>query len=273
MSKPKKGKNVTTKATRVSRNKNKVKQSQIKQSQVKQKTRMATKKEKEKKIKQRKRRIRLFNVFLSLLGIAFLGVVIYLLLQVPIQSIIVKGNIYLSDQEVIDMAGIREYPKTIPTSSIKIEKNLIQNDLILKATVKKGDFLRKVVITVEENKPLFYYQPDDLVVLQDGTKIEGNFRVPIVLNQIPEDVYKRFLKNMVSVPNDVLIKISEIRYYPTDVDAELFLMAMNDGNYVYVTLPKFERIYDYLEYAEGLGNKKGILHLDSGEYVEVLEGK
>ncbi len=78
---------------------------------------------------------------------------------------------------------------------------------------------------------------------------------------------------MVSVPNDVLIKISEIRYYPTDVDAELFLMAMNDGNYVYVTLPKFERIYDYLEYAEGLGNKKGILHLDSGEYVEVLEGK
>ncbi len=268
MSKPKKGKNVPVKATRVSRNKNKVKQTQIKP-----KTRTTVKKEKERKNKQKKRRIRFHNVFLVFLGFVLLGTIIYLLLQVPIQSIVVKGNYYLSDQEVIDMAGIREYPKTIPTSSIKIEKKLNQNDLVLKASVKKRNFLKQVVITIEENKPLFYYQPENKIVLQDGTKIEGDYHVPTVLNQIPEDVYKRFLKNMIKVPNDVLRKISEIRYYPTDVDAELFLMAMNDGNYVYVTLPKFERIYNYLEYVEGFGSKKGILHLDSGDYLEILEDK
>ena len=109
--------------------------------------------------------------------------------------------------------------------------------------------------------------------MQDGTKVEGDFQIPIVLNQIPEDVYNRFLEKMKQVPNDVLRKISEIRYYPSDVDSELFLLAMNDGIYVYATLPRFERVYHYLEYVEGFNNKKGILHLDSGDYLEILEDK
>lgn len=267
MSKPKKGKNISNKnATRSASTKKKIKQSQTK-------SRVAVKKEKEHKIKQKKRRIRFRNVFLILTLFSFAALGIYFLFQIPIQSIVVKGNEYLSDQEIIDMAGLREYPKTLMTSSVKIKKELEKNDFVLKATVTKKNFLRKTVITVEENRPLFYYQPEEKIILQDGTKIEGDYFLPIVLNQIPEDVYKRFLKNMIPMPNDVLRKISEIRYYPTNVDAELFLITMNDGNYVYVTLPKFERIYNYLEYVKGLGTNKGILHLDSGDYWEILEGK
>lgn len=267
MSKPKKVNKTTAKsATRSANTKKKLKQSQVK-------SRVAVKKEKANKIKQKKRRIRFRNVFLILFCCFAVVLSIYLLFQVPIKSIVIKGNNYLSDQEIIDIAGIRDYPETLMTPSNKIEKNLKENDLILKSSVKKRRFLQQVVITVEENKPLFYYLPENKVVLQDGTKIEENFSLPVVLNQIPEDVYKRFLKKMTPMPNDVLRKISEIRYSPTDVDAELFLMAMNDGNYVYVTLPKFERIYDYLEYVEGGNKNKGILHLDSGEYLEILEDK
>jgi len=230
-------------------------------------------KEKERKIKEKKRKLKFRNIFLTLLISALVALLCYLFMQVPIGSILVKGNEFFSDQSIIDLAGIREYPSTLRTPTITIQKKLEENDFIKTAKVEKRKFLTQVVIHVEENKPLFFYQPENKVVLQDGTKVEGDFQIPIVLNQIPEDVYNRFLEKMKQVPNDVLRKISEIRYYPSDVDSELFLLAMNDGIYVYATLPRFERVYHYLEYVEGFNNKKGILHLDSGDYLEILEDK
>lgn len=241
------------------------------QKQVK--SRVAVKKEKERKIKEKKRKLKFRNIFLTLLISALIALFCYLFMQVPIKSILIKGNELFSDQSIIDLAGIREYPSTLRTPTITIQKKLEENDFIKTAKVEKRKFLTQIVIHVEENKPLFYYQPENKVVLQDGTRVEGDFQIPIVLNQIPEDVYNRFLEKMEKVPNDVLRKISEIRYYPSDVDSELFLLAMNDGIYVYATLPRFERVYHYLEYVEGFNNKKGILHLDSGDYLEILEDK
>ncbi len=237
------------------------------------KSRVAAKNAKEKERKEKKRKIKVRNVFLVLFLSAMVALFSYLLLQVPVGSIVIVGNSALSDQEIIDLSGLREYPSTLQTPRTSIQKKLEGNDFILNARVEKRRFLTQVIITVTENKPLFFYQPENKVVLQDGKKVDGDFKIPTVLNQIPEEVYERFLKKMADVPDDVLRKISEIRYYPSDVDEELFLLAMNDGNYVYATLPKFERVYHYLEYVEGFDNKKGILHLDSGDYLEILEEK
>lgn len=252
--------------TRSDRIKNKVPQKQNK-------SRVAVKKAKAKEIRNQKRKIKFRNVFLVMLISATIALICYLLLQVPIGSIIVEGNMRMSDQEIIDLAGIRDYPSTLQTPSMMIENRLEKNDFILEAKVTKRNLFTQVVISVTENKPLFFYQPENKVVLQDGTKVDGSFKIPTVLNQIPDSVYERFLKNMKDVPEDVLRKISEIRYYPSDVDKELFLLSMNDGNYVYATLPKFEKVYYYLDYAKSFQNKKGILHLESGDYLEVLEDK
>ena len=46
---------------------------------------------------------------------------------------------------------------------------------------------------------------------------------------------------------------------------------MNDGIYVYLTLSKFDKINDYDEIVSTLGDKKGILYLDSGEYFEIFK--
>ena len=43
---------------------------------------------------------------------------------------------------------------------------------------------------------------------------------------------------------------------------------MNDGNYVYLTLKKFDNINKYVDMIKSFDNKKGILHLDSGEYFK-----
>ena len=46
---------------------------------------------------------------------------------------------------------------------------------------------------------------------------------------------------------------------------------MNDGNLVYITLPKIAKINKYNSIYSGLEGKKGIIYLDSGDYVEVKE--
>ena len=47
--------------------------------------------------------------------------------------------------------------------------------------------------------------------------------------------------------------MSEIKYDPNDVDDERFIITMNDGNYVYLTLHKFNKINHYLETKEITG--------------------
>lgn len=76
---------------------------------------------------------------------------------------------------------------------------------------------------------------------------------------------------MRKVDIDILKRISEIEYNPNNVDSERFLLTMNDNNYVYLTLYKFESINSYIDIVKNLENKKGILYLDSGEYFKIME--
>ena len=44
---------------------------------------------------------------------------------------------------------------------------------------------------------------------------------------------------------------------------------MVDKNYVYITLDKIEKINKYNSIIQELEGKKGIIYLDSGDYVEI----
>ena len=74
---------------------------------------------------------------------------------------------------------------------------------------------------------------------------------------------------MLLIDRDILIRISEIKYDPTELDNERFLFYMNDANYVYVTLSKIDLINSYNEIYPTLEGKKGILYLDSGNHFEI----
>ena len=76
---------------------------------------------------------------------------------------------------------------------------------------------------------------------------------------------------MSSLDYDTIKRISEIKYDPNEVDEERFLLTMSDGNYVYLTLEKFEVIDNYVDIIKTFNNKKGILYLDSGEYFKIME--
>ena len=218
-------------------------------------------KKKKRKLKKKKLIKFVIVVVLILLGISFLT-------DVRINNVVVKGNILYSDYEIIEKAKIDNYPSSLKNLSLNIKKRLLKNIYIKNVNVyKKG--LKKVVIEVKENLPLFYYSPTKKTILTDKSEVEDNFPVPTVINYVPDKIYELLLNEISSINYDIVKRISEIKYDPNEVDDERFLLTMNDGNYVYLTLERFDKIDKYLEIIKSFDNKKGILYLDSGEYFEV----
>ena len=216
---------------------------------------------KKRKLKKKKLLKFVITVILILLGISFLT-------DVKINNVVVKGNILYSDYEIIEKAGLSNYPSSLKTLSTGIRKKLLKDPYIEKVKVyKKG--LKKVVIDVSENLPLFYYLPIEKTILTDKSEVNDNFPVPTVINYVPDKIYEMLLNEIASLNYDIVKRISEIKYDPNEVDDERFLLTMNDGNYVYLTLERFDKVDKYLEIIKSFDNKKGVLYLDSGEYFEV----
>lgn len=216
---------------------------------------------------KKKRRIKILPVFLFLLIIIL---IIIFVLSRKITNIYVSNNEYFSDQEIIDLAKINNYPNVINNQSWTIKKRLEKNILIMSAKVSIRKF-SQVYIEVEENYPLFYNNSNLKTVLYDGCEVDEYYGGAILINYVPDTIYNNFINSLKKVDKEVLKRISEIKYDSNDVDEERFLFMMDDGNYVYVTLNKIENINNYINIIKNFNSKKGILYLDSGEYFKILD--
>ena len=76
---------------------------------------------------------------------------------------------------------------------------------------------------------------------------------------------------MLEINDETREKISEISYVPNEYDKDRFLLYMDDGNSVYLTLTKFKMFNYYIEVLPQLEGKKGILYLDSGNHFQIME--
>lgn len=216
------------------------------------------------------RKLKKKPIIISLFIIIIIFIAIYYISQIRITNIYIVDNEYLSDYEIIKLAKLEKYPKSLENSSKKIKERLEKNDYIKSARVTKKGLLNEVYIYIEENKPLFYYELKSKVILKDGKEVDEKYNIPIVTNEIKNEIYNKFIEKMSDIDKNIIIRISEIKYDPNDIDQERFYITMNDGNYVYLTLNKFDKINNYLEIVKTFNNEKGILYLDSGEYFELF---
>jgi len=223
-----------------------------------------------KKIPKKRRRLKIGAILIFLLLLILAGSIIFGILSKSITNIYISGNNYLSDQEIIEIAKLEDYPSTIKNLSLIVENRLEKNDLIISAKVKKKRFT-KVYIEVTENQPLFFNSNTEKTVFVDGIELQEKLMGPILVNYVPDTIYNNFVEAMKKIDQAVLERTSEIVYEPNDVDEERFLFVMDDGNYVYLTLTKFTSINNYISIIKKFEGKKGILYLDSGEYFKVLD--
>lgn len=221
---------------------------------------------------KRKMKIKVFPLLILIVIVGLLIGVYYLLSLIPIQNIYVSGNTYLTDQEVIELVGIEDYPSFLQTTVSSMKKKVKKSEYIQTISIRK-QLWAKIYLKVEERNLLFRVEDTGKIVLDNQKQIDdnGKYQLPILLNYIPDTKYADFIKGMNQVIPNVKNQISEIRYYPNEQDEDRFLLYMNDGNYVYLTLTKFKQINYYEDVLEKLEGKKGILYLDSGNHFQIME--
>ena len=222
---------------------------------------MATKKNKKRKVKYK-------MVFITIMIFIIIVTSLIYISEKPLRNIYVIGNKILSDKEIINIAELEDYPPYINTYFINIKENLLQNSYIADVKIERKLF-SKIYLNITEYKPICIY--NNSLVLSSKEKVANNYNIdyiPYVINDM-DSVYDKFVEKFTLVDDSTLLKISHIEYKPNEVDKERFLLYMVDANYVYITLSKIEKINKYNHIVSELENKKGIIYLDSGDYVEI----
>lgn len=220
----------------------------------------------EKKRKKRKLKVgRLFLLLLIIVAISFLCVKF---IDVPIRSIVIEGNEILSDKEVIEQAKLEDYPSYFAVISLVVKSRIKKNPYVEEAWVKKG--ILSIKIKVKEKKILYVKEEtNEKVTLTGSIKDEKQVCVPYLIGTIPEKKQTRFIKSMNKIDSNILCQMSQIKYEPNEIDNDRYYVFMNDGNTVYLTVNKFDKLNKYNTILENIGKQNGILYLDYGDYFEV----
>lgn len=222
---------------------------------------------------KKKKKLNIIKLLVFILIFYIIIYSIYSLLNMKIRNIVIKGNTYLKDYEIIEQANIKDYPPMLTLNKNKTINKLKELDLISDATIKKSfDFT--LTIEIVEKKIILEY--DNNYYLSDGSKIKGSYLgTPTLVNYVPEGTLKKFLNEMGKLDYNIINSISEIEYSPTKnsdgniTDEDIFIFKMNDGMIVYISTDKLDIMNKYQKIYASLGDKKGILHLDKGNYLEV----
>ena len=222
------------------------------------------------KKKKKKRVVKVKNIIILFIGLVFVIGSVYIFLTMPIKNVYIKGNSIVLDDEIMKISTLDTYPSFLLTKKSFVLNKILKNPYIQDVKVKKS-FGNVVELEVVEYQPISII--GDKLVLSNGACLDNNYDLldlPILLSEINDkDVFVEFAMKFSKIDVNILRQISEIEYSPVDVDVERFLLYMNDGNLVYVTLTKIEKLNKYDRIRDKLRRKKGIIYLDSGDYVEL----
>ena len=223
---------------------------------------------------KKKKRLKLIPFLLFVLVITGAFFLVDVLLDTRIENIVIKRNKLVTDQQIIDEAGLSNYPSFYKTTSYNIKKALEKNSFIKEVKVKRS-FYHVITIKVSEYKVLLKKETTGKLVLENMNEVttdqEIPYTVPRLVNDVPKNKYSKLLKNLLKVKRSVRSSISEFYYDPNEFDKDRFLLYMDDGNSVYLTLTKFRMINYYNDVLPQLDGKKGILYLDSGNHFQIME--
>lgn len=226
-----------------------------------------------KKVKKKKR-LNIKRTLTFVLLIYIVGYGIYYLLNRPIKHIEISGNNLVKDSEILRVANLKDYPSIMKYSSKTISNKIKEIDLVNDVKVKKW-FGLKLIITIDENKVLFYYNDTSKIVLSNGNIVINKYYdlkgVPVFMNTIDKSIYNEFISNYSKLNNNVIYEINNLEYYPqlsedgSVISNDRFKIMMKDGNTVIVNSGSVDILNKYNDIYASLGGKIGTINLDSNK--------
>ena len=229
--------------------------------------------------KIKKRRLRIKVVLKILLFLVAIGALFVYIKELDTKNIIINGNEYIKDVEIIETANIKEYPKIYKLNLKKTENKIKQIPLVKSVEVKRN-LLGKLTIEIEEKELLFYYKYNQKYIANDKTEISENNNImgyPTLINFTPDTSFKELVKGLNKIDPNIIKMINEIEYTPyknsegqsiEDSSAyknARFTLYMNDSNTVIIDTVNIKRLQNYPKIYTSLNmdTTKGVLELDT----------
>ncbi|GIO21879.1 cell division protein FtsQ/DivIB [Oceanobacillus sp. J11TS1] len=215
------------------------------------------------------------------LSIFFLLIAIIVYLQSPwseIRSIEVSGNVFLTDEYIIDASGLKEGSNIWSMNKSSVVEQIEKDSVIEKASISR-DFPRTVHIDVEEKSVLGYVKEgkDNYPVLSDGQIIQKNAKdftsnAPLMIG-FNEEQLTELTAEMMDIRPSIFNMISEIEWNDSDQEEMHITLYMSDG---FLVKGKAEQIFDKLDYYPSIVSQldaedSGIIHIGVGVYFESFQ--
>ena len=228
------------------------------------------KREQAKKKKLRSNVVKLLKVlvFLSILFLAS-----FYVFNLRIKNIYIEGTTKIKDIEIIEKAGIKDYPKIFRLNTSKIKRDLIEHPLIENVKIKRT-LTGKIIFKVEEADILFLYKYNNKYISTNKEEIVINneyLGYPTLINFTPDTIFEELVNGLAKVDPDIIKLINEIEYTPykgsdgTIIDNNRFTLKMNDTNTVYIDTPNIKNLNKYTTIIASpeMDQVRGVIYLDT----------
>lgn len=223
--------------------------------------------------KKKRRKLRVKVVITFLLFVVIVASLAYYLTNLNIKNINITGTTYTKDVEIIEAAGIKDYPKIYKLKPSQLEEQINTLPLVTSSKIKRNIF-GKLTIEVTESKIFLYYKYNNKYITSNNDSIDAKdnyYGYPTLINFTPDTIFDKLIEGLNKVDYDIIKMINEIQYTPYKsqegqiIDENLFTLKMNDGNTVMIdtvnitNLNKYTTIYVSL----GMDTTKGVVYLDT----------
>lgn len=229
-----------------------------------------SRKDAKKKTQFEKSKTRLF--FLGIvLGIIILVVLYYFSSYSNVFHVVIKNNVYYTDEEVRELSSISDKDKFVLVNTKKVKESLEEDKLIKEAKVRKIDN-HVIEIEIEEYKIIGYASEDGLtnLVLINDDRIEVTKDNMHLIEQVPliagynKEGIAAIEKGFENISIDLISEISEIHHYSFSYDENMMELIMHDGNYCFVSSIGLHMLNQYYNVISNLevGDEKQCLYID-----------
>lgn len=217
------------------------------------------------------------------LSIFFFLIAIIVYLQSPwseIRSIEVNGNVFLTDDYIIDESGVTEGTNIWSMNGSSVAAGMEENPVIEHASINRS-FPSTVVIEVEEQSVLGYVQDERefYPVLADGQVIQQNAQNSIsnapLITGFNEAQLTELATAMDNVRPSIFNMISEIERKDSDEEEDTLQVRlyMSDG---FLVEGNADQMLDRLDYYPSIVSQldeedSGIIHIGVGIYFESFQ--
>ena len=224
--------------------------------------------------KKKKLRLNYKGIFKLTVTILFLVLVISYILNLRIKNIYIEGTTNIKDIEIIEMAGIKDYPEIFKLNINKIKKNIKKIPLVSNVKIKRN-ILGKITFIIEEDKVLFYINQKGKYITSSGKMVDdnnGKYKgCPTLINQTPDNIIQKLVIGFNKVDDNIIKTINTIEYNPyidsdgKTIDETRFKLVMNDYNTVMIDTVNIKKLNEYFDIYISLNMQetKGLLYLDT----------